>query len=64
VGAAVQVEGRTVGVVTSAAESPRHGPIALAVLRRPHCEPQTYVTVVGENGAPVKGQTVALPFGE
>ncbi len=60
VGAAVMVEGRTVGSVTSAAESPRFGSIALAVVRRPHFEPQTRVTA-GDDGA--AGEVVALPFG-
>jgi folate-binding protein YgfZ len=60
-GAAVTVEGRTVGTVTSAAESPRFGAIALAVVRRPHFEPQTSVTV-GDSS--VTGEVVALPFGE
>jgi folate-binding protein YgfZ len=61
VGAAVQVEGRTVGTITSAVQSPRHGPIALAVIRRPHHTPGTAVTVADAGGA-VSGVTVALPF--
>jgi folate-binding protein YgfZ len=61
VGAAVTVEGRTVGTVTSTAESPRFGSIALAVVRRPYFEPQTGVTV-GDHG--VTGKVVVLPFGE
>lgn len=35
VGAALQAEGKTVGTVSSAAISPRLGPLALAVLRKP-----------------------------
>jgi len=61
VGATVQVEGRTVGAITSAVKSPRHGPIALAVIRRPHHTPGTAVTVADAAGA-VSGTTVALPF--
>jgi folate-binding protein YgfZ len=61
VGATVQVDGRTVGTVTSAAESPRYGSLALAVIRRPHFAPQTYVTVAAGH-QPVPGETVALPF--
>jgi folate-binding protein YgfZ len=61
IAAAVQVDGRTIGAVTSAAESPRHGSLALAVLRRPHFEPHTYVTVVGGDQN-VPGETVVLPF--
>jgi folate-binding protein YgfZ len=61
VGAAVTVEGRTVGTITSAAVSPRLGAIALAVVRRPHFEPQTNV-IVGDDG--VAGEVVGLPFGD
>ena len=35
-GASVSVNGRTVGTVTSSAYSPSAGPVALAVLKRPH----------------------------
>lgn len=58
VGAAVQVEGRSAGVVTSSAVSPRFGAIALAVLRRPHVDPGVRVSVVPE-GAPNGGDTVS-----
>ncbi len=57
-GASVTVEGRTAGEVTSAAISPDYGPIALAILRRPHHEPGTRVDVAG-----VAGTVVGLPFG-
>ncbi len=63
VGSVVKVEGRTAGEITSAAESPRFGSIALAVLKRPHFETGTYVTVVGEDGSETQGETVSLPFG-
>lgn len=56
-GSAVLLQGRPVGEITSAAESPRFGPIALAVLRRPAHEPGTTVSVE-ERPATV----VALPF--
>ena len=61
VGAALQVEGRTVGAITSAVQSPRHGPIALAVIRRPHHAPGTAVTVVDAENA-INAVTVPLPF--
>lgn len=61
VGADVRVEGRAVGSVTSAVESPRLGWIALAVLRRPHHAAGTGVAV-GQAGAGVQAETVALPF--
>lgn len=60
-GAAVQVEGRGAGEVTSAVASPRFGPIALAVIKRPHFTPGTGVTVSAE-GEPARGEVVALPF--
>ncbi len=60
-GAPVLVDGRTAGAITSAAVSPRLGPIALAVLRRPHFEPGVAVTVSAESGL-VTGRTTALPF--
>ncbi len=60
-GAAVLVEGRSAGEVTSAAVSPRFGPIALAVLRRPHFAPGTPVHVTDATGE-AKGIVVPLPF--
>ncbi len=60
-GAVVQVEGRGAGEVTSAVVSPRFGPIALAVLKRPHFEPGTVVSVVAGDEA-VRGEVVPLPF--
>ncbi len=59
-GSAVLVEGRSVGQITSAAESPRWGAVALAVLRRPHHEPGTPVTVAGDS--PTAGTVTALPL--
>ncbi|GAB4424292.1 MAG: glycine cleavage T C-terminal barrel domain-containing protein [Anaerolineae bacterium] len=61
VGATVLVEGRSAGEVTSATISPRHGPIALAVLRRPHFAPGTPVRVTDAAGE-VSGTVAALPF--
>lgn len=60
-GAAVQVEGRSAGEVTSAVESPRLGPIALAVIKRPHFAPGTVVSVVAGDGT-ARGEVVPLPF--
>lgn len=60
-GAAVQVEGRGAGEVTSAVESPRFGAIALAVIKRPHFAPGTVVAVVAGD-EPVRGEVVPLPF--
>ncbi|MFZ6027205.1 MAG: YgfZ/GcvT domain-containing protein [Chloroflexota bacterium] len=58
VGAEVLVDARPVGEITSFAVSPRFGPLALAVLRRPHHEPGTQVTV-----GVLAGRVVALPAG-
>ena len=61
-GVTVFADGRSAGTVTSVAESPRFGPIALAVVKRPFFEPGTAVTVgEGENAA--SGEVMALPFG-
>ncbi len=58
----VFADGKPIGVVTSAADSPTFGPIALAVVRRPSYEPGTKVIVRAEGGE--TGATVAaLPFG-
>lgn len=61
-GAAVRVEGREVGRVTSAVVSPasRRG-LALAFLRREHAEPGTPVEADGEDG-PLAAVVAALPF--
>lgn len=62
-GATVLADGRPVGEVTSAAVSSRFGPVALAVLRRPHFAPGTTITVTGDMGE-VTGNVVALPFAD
>lgn len=62
-GAVVAVEGRNVGTVTSAGLSPRFGPIALAIVRRPHNLSGTTVSVLisdGDRG--INGTVQALPF--
>lgn len=51
-GASVSVDGEPVGVVTTAAHSPRLGPVALAYVHRRHFAPGTRVTV-GEQSATV-----------
>ncbi len=58
-GERVWAESKAVGVVTSSCVSPRLGPIALAVIKRPYSQPETTVTV-GEEG--VVAQVTALPF--
>ncbi|GAB4579369.1 MAG: glycine cleavage T C-terminal barrel domain-containing protein [Anaerolineales bacterium] len=60
-GATVLAEGKSVGTITSAVVSPRLGPIALAILKRPYHEPGTSLTVEAEtgNGAAI---VTTLPF--
>lgn len=48
--AKVFAEGRPVGQITSAAISPRFGPIALAYLKRPYCDQPGATVFVGERG--------------
>jgi len=57
-GAAVLADGREVGRITTAAVSPRLGPVALAYVHRDHAEPGSPVEV---GGAPASVE--ALPFG-
>lgn len=49
-GSDISVEGRSVGVVTSATISPTRGvPVALAIVKRPHNQPGVSVQVDGQN---------------
>jgi len=57
------VGGKPVGLLTSAATSPRFGPLALAVIKRPYHQPGTSVIIGGDGktgGAPA--QVAALPL--
>ncbi len=57
-GSEVRAEGRSAGVVTSAAHSPSlDAPIALAIVKRPYNQPGTPVQVDDQDA-----QVVALPF--
>lgn len=57
----IHANGKKVGQVTSAAHSPRFGPIALAVLKRPHNQDGVQLAV--ENGqAHVAAQVQALTY--
>ena len=62
-GSTVTVEGRTAGEITSVVESPRFGPIALAVIKRPHHAAGTAVQVRVTDGETVGGMVSELPFG-
>ncbi len=54
------LEGRVVGALASVAESPRFGPIALALVRR-EAPPGTTVAVA--DGGALSAEVVELPFG-
>ncbi len=56
----LEFEGRTVGRITTVAQSPRLGPIALAIIRR-EAAPGSTVAVAG--GGEVTGEVTELPFG-
>jgi aminomethyltransferase len=58
-GAAVTRDGERIGVLTSPAESPRHGPIGLAILRTDAAAPGTEVAVEGPSG-PIAGTVDVL----
>lgn len=61
-GAAIHVDGKDVGVVTSAVDSPALGrPIALGYVRREHLTPGTRV-MVSVTGGEVVAEVTALPF--
>jgi glycine cleavage system aminomethyltransferase T len=57
-GAALRAEGKEVGRVTTAAVSPRLGPIAMAYVHRSHFEPGTTLDAEG-----ALATVAALPLG-
>lgn len=60
-GTNVLAEGKNAGTITSSVISPRLGPIALAILKRPAHEPGTPVTVDTGRG-PINAIVSSLPF--
>jgi tRNA-modifying protein YgfZ len=60
-GAQVRGEGKPVGVITSTVISPRYGPIALSVIKRPYYQPGTELTVDGGESK-VGARVTRLPF--
>lgn len=60
-GSKVQMDGRMVGEVRSSACSPVFGPIALAVLKKPACDPGSKVSVLDAERI-IAGQVSPLPF--
>jgi folate-binding protein YgfZ len=61
-GAEIKVDGKTVGRLTSVAQSLRFGPIGLAVVRRQYGEAGRAISVFGESDSSTIGEVVALPF--
>lgn len=59
----IYADDRPVGTVTSCVLSPRFGPIALSVLRRPYNEPSKTVTI-GHEASSVRAIVTSLPFGD
>jgi folate-binding protein YgfZ len=64
VGEKVWADGKAVGTVTSVVESPRFGPIALAVIKRPYNEPGESLQVGFEFEAGQPATISSLPFGK
>ena len=56
------IEGRAVGSITSAALSPRFGPIGLGVVKRPHQEPGTRLALGSDTPSEDWAEVVQLPF--
>jgi len=62
-GQRVWLQERPVGVITSYVDSPRFGPIALGMIKRPSYTPGTDVIIGGDgNGEGVSATVVELPF--
>jgi folate-binding protein YgfZ len=57
-GSPIEADGRSVGTLTTSAESPRLGPVAMGYVHRSRFEPGSVVTVGGHQAT-----VVALPFG-
>jgi folate-binding protein YgfZ len=63
-GERIFAEGRSIGTITSCVDSPRFGPIALAIIKRPYHQPGTHVTVGNGDGEkpPQSALVIAPPF--
>jgi folate-binding protein YgfZ len=62
VGAEIKTSGKSVGRLTSAVQSPRFGPIGLAVARRQYGQTGLGLSIVGADGVVASGEVVELPF--
>jgi tRNA-modifying protein YgfZ len=61
-GAQIRAEGKRAGVLSSSVESPRYGPLGLAVLKRPYHELGTALELETADGNLIPAQVVQLPF--
>jgi folate-binding protein YgfZ len=61
-GARIWAEEKLAGQVTSITASPRYGPLALAIIKRPYFEPGTAVLVGETIESAIQAQVQALPF--
>ena len=64
VGAQLNVDSKSAGILTSAANSPRFGLVGLAVVRRQYAEPGTKFSVVGTGDLITNGEIASLPFSQ
>jgi folate-binding protein YgfZ len=64
VGAELNADGKSAGILTSAANSPRFGLIGLGVVRRQYAENGTKFSVVGKDDSINSGEIVSLPFSQ
>ena len=64
VGAELHADGKSAGILTSAADSPRFGLIGLAVVRRQYAEIGTKFSVLGNDDSIITGEIVSLPFSQ
>jgi folate-binding protein YgfZ len=64
VSAELNADGKSAGILTSAADSPRFGLIGLAVVRRQYAEIGTKFSVVDKDDSIINGEIVSLPFAQ
>ena len=62
VGAEIKTGTKSAGLLTSVAQSPRFGPIALGVVRRQYSETGSSLSIIDTGGSTTSGEVVALPF--
>ena len=62
VGAEIKTGTKLAGKLTSVAQSPRFGPIALGVVRRQYSETGSSLSIIDTDGSTTSGEVVALPF--